>query len=364
MHVPQALGEAVQRKTPRYSARSFEKSAWGGSDPKPVIERENPSTLPELHQPLLFAPAELLRCGLRAAHPFPFVGTRTAAGVRSWRTTPARAWAWPLVEWSRTGNSYAALGFDCDSREAVERAAACAMSAGDLPTPNVVATRTASGHAQIFYLLDRPVHRGEQARDKPLTYLARVSEYYRASLGADAGYRGVLSSNPIHGDYQTSYPRTDPYALADLARVIPKGWRITRPATTPEGRNCTLFRALCRRGLRDTDRQLDAWADRYNGGFSAPMDANEVRDTVRSVHVYRRRWRREGHKPSWLRQQSFLGVRGGTASGVVRRAGSLAERQPWAALGVSRATWYRRFGGAKAAGESMGEGRETRSLYR
>ena len=138
----------------------------------------------------MFAPGELLACGLRDAHTQPLVGRRTGDGVRSWRTSPARAWHWPLVEWSRTGNSYAALGFDCDSRDAVERAAASCMGAGDLPTPNVYATRTATGHAQIFYLLDRPVHRGDQARAKPLRYLARVSEYYRASLGADSGYTG------------------------------------------------------------------------------------------------------------------------------------------------------------------------------
>ena len=101
------------------------------------------------YQPLLFAPSELRACGLRDAHTHPLVGRRTAAGVRSWRTSPARAWAFPLIEWSRTGNSYAAIGFDCDSREAVERAAASCMGAGDLPTPNVYATRTASGHAQV-----------------------------------------------------------------------------------------------------------------------------------------------------------------------------------------------------------------------
>ena len=159
-------------------------------------EQQNPST-PDLHQPLLFAPSELLACGLSDAHTHPLVGTRTRKGVRSWRTSPARAWAWPLVEWSRTGNSYAAIGFDCDSREAVERAAASCMGGGDLPTPNVYATRTATGHAQIFYLLDRPVHRGEHVRVKPLQYLARVAEFYRATLGADPGYTGVLSSNPI-----------------------------------------------------------------------------------------------------------------------------------------------------------------------
>ena len=271
-------------------------------------------------QPLLFAPGELVACGLRDAHTQPLVGTRTPQGVRAWRTSPARAWAWPLVEWSRTGNSYAALGFDCDSREAVERAAASCMGAGNLPTPNVYATRTASGHAQVFYLLNRPVHRGEHARAKPLTYLARVAEFYRATLGADTGYTGVLSSNPTHADYQTSYLRADPYALADLASWIPKGWRIPRPATTAEGRNVELFRALCNRGLRDTDRQLEAWAHSYNEGFVPPMDAAEVRDIWRSVCRYRARWRAEGHQQGWLWKQAARGRKGGAASGVVRRA--------------------------------------------
>ena len=278
-----------------------------------------------ISQPLLFAPSELIACGLRDAHTHPLVGKRTESGVRSWRTSPARAWAWPLVEWARTGNSYAAIGFDCDSREAVERAAASCMGAGDLPTPNVYATRTASGHAQVFYLLDRPVHRGEHARAKPLTYLARVSEFYRATLGADSGYMGVLSSNPVHADYQASYPRGDPYALVDLASWIPKGWRVPRPATTAEGRNVELFRALCRRGLRDTDRQLEAWAHAYNEGFVPPIDAGELRGILRSVRHYRDRWRVQGHTQGWLWKQAARGKRGGLAAGVKRRA-RVAER--------------------------------------
>ena len=298
------------------------------------------------YQPLLFAPSELRACGLRDAHSHPLVGRRTAAaGVRSWRTSPAAAWAFPLIEWTRAGNSYAALGFDCDSREAVERAAASCMGAGDLPTPNCHATRTASGHVQTFYLLDRPVHRGEQARPKPLTYLARISEFYRAALGADPGYAGVLSSNPVHTDYQTSYPRREPYALVELATAIPKGWRVPRPATTAEGRNVELFAALCKRSLRDTDRQLEAWAHTCNDAFTSPMDAGELRGILRSVYRYRARWREQGHQQGWLWKQAARGRKGGTASGVVRRAGSLTERQPWADLGVSRRTWYRRYRG-------------------
>ena len=109
----------------------------------------NPTSTSEPLQPLLFAPPELLANGLRDAHSYPQVGIRTPEGdVRSWRMAASpETWNYQLVEWLRTGNSYAAIGFDCDSREAVERAAASCMGAGDLPTPNVYATRMASGHA-------------------------------------------------------------------------------------------------------------------------------------------------------------------------------------------------------------------------
>ena len=281
----------------------------------------------ELHQPLLFAPPELLACGLRAVHPFPLVGRRSPDGIESWRVPASeRAWSWPLIEWTRAGSSFAGVGFDCDSREAVERAAACAMSAGDLPTPNVYATRTASGHAQVFYLLDRPVHRGERARAKPLQYLARVSEFYRATFGADSGYMGVLSSNPVHGDYQTSYPRTEPYTLGQLAKAIPNGWRVPQIATTAEGRNWGIYRALLRFAgkARHSEADIHREADRLYGDVDQYrphyFSRSELRGIVKSVLGKRDKWRRTGHKPEWLRQQSFLAVRGGTRSGVVRLA--------------------------------------------
>ena len=104
------------------------------------------------------------------------------------------------------------------------------------------------------------MYRGERARAKPLSYLGRVSEYYRASLGADPGYRGVLASNPVHDDYQTSYPRTEPYTLDQLAGAIPKGWRVPHVPTTGEGKNCSLFAALCKLALGGSDEGLLTWA--------------------------------------------------------------------------------------------------------
>ena len=285
---------------------------------------------PIQQQPLLFAPSELLACGLRDAHTYPLVGWRDEGGVKSKRLPASpEVWVHPLVEWLRTSNSYAAIGFDCDSREAVERAAACCVGAGDLPAPNVCTRRKASDHYQVFYLLDRPVHRGDQARAKPLQFAARISEYYRATLGADTGYTGVLSSNPVHSDYQTTYPQTDPYTLGDLASVIPKGWRLPVLPTTAEGRNSSLFTALCKLALRCSDDGLLTWAFILNNKFPSPMSGAEVRSTWRSVGRYRARWRAQGHKQAWLQKQAALGRLGGLASkggGRPRKWASEAER--------------------------------------
>ena len=129
-------------------------------------EQQNPST-PELHQPLLFAPSELLACGLRDAHHHPLVGIRTDDGVRSWRTSPATAWEHPLVEWARTATSYCSIVLDCDSSESQELACAVEAGYGDLPRPNVAAQRASSGHLHLGWNLRTPVHRDAAPPPRP-----------------------------------------------------------------------------------------------------------------------------------------------------------------------------------------------------
>ena len=165
-------------------------------------EQQDPIT-PELHQPLLFAPSELLACGLRDAHHHPLVGVRTENGVRSWRTSPATAWEHPLVEWARTANSYCSIVLDCDSRESQELACAVEAGYGYLPRPNVAAQRASSGHLHLGWNLRTPVHRGAASRPRPLAALGRIAEYYAVTLRSDRGYVGVLAYNPVHGDYNT-----------------------------------------------------------------------------------------------------------------------------------------------------------------
>ena len=273
-----------------------------------------------VQQPLLFAPSELLRCGLSDAHSRPLVGQRHAGGIRSWRESPETAWDKQLIELSRTATSYAGLVFDCDSRQSVELASAACVGAGAVAVPNFASVRKASGHLHIGYFFGSPVHRGASARLKPLAFVARISEFYRAALGSDAGYRGVLAYNPLHGDYSTTYPRTAPYDLRELAAAIPRNWRVPKVALTAEGRNVSLFASLCRRGLRDTDLELEALAHQMNGKLTVPLSQSELRGIVRSVQRYRARWRVRGHQLSFLVRQSKRGRAGGRRSGEVKRA--------------------------------------------
>ena len=119
------------------------------------------------------------------------------------------------------------------------------------------------------------------------------------------------------------------------------------------GRNCHLFAALCKLATRGSDEGLLTWARTLNREFAVPLSDSEVRGIWRSVCRYRARWRVQGHQQGWLWKQAARGRKGGAASGVVRRAGTPLEhdRAPWADLGVSRATWYRRFRAAKVSGE-------------
>ena len=322
----------AQTFNPRIDHQAIDRlDVWARSLNADIAHREQQN--PRTYQPLLFTPAELLACGLRDAHHYPLVGERTQYGIRSWNTSPEKAWSYPLVEWPRTANSYCSVVLDCDSRESRELAVSL-VEVGDidLPLPNIVALRSASQHLQLGWNLRTPVHRGETARPKPLAAFGRIMEYYADKLCSDRGYVGVLAYNPVHGDYKTIYPHSEPYDLAELAKPIPGNWR--RPAlaadlATEPGRNCHLFAALCKLALRCSDDGLLTWARSLNREYSTPMADVEVRGIWRSVCRYRKRWSVRGHKQGWLWKQAARGRRGGLKSkggGRPRKWTSEAER--------------------------------------
>ena len=103
--------------------------------------------------------------------------------------------------------------------------------------------RPDTGHSHAVWTLAAPVHKYPKARRGPLDYFAAIAEFYALTLGADAGYNGVLVHNPVSTPYETRWGPELPYPLEQLARVIPFGWRAPDVRQTGVGRNCDLFRA-------------------------------------------------------------------------------------------------------------------------
>lgn len=293
---------------------------------------KNPNTQTPL--PLECVPRQFVEHGLREAHTHPLVGHRFDDGFRAWRLPAEKAWRaeapFDEIEWPRTGTSFAALALDCDTRRSIELAHACAMNAQPLPTPNLTLIRRGRETLHAAWFLARPVLRGKGARAAPLTMFARISEYYRLTLEADAGYVGVLSHNPLSRAYESCWLRCEPYTLGELARAIPPQWRRPPKPTTAPGRNSALFEALMREAGRDVlDDNMIAHLGVYlNSQFDVPLPDREVEGIIQSIlRNYRRRWRAGAwHSPRFKGRQRARGRRArnqvdaGRASGAARRA--------------------------------------------
>ena len=285
--------------------------------------------------PLQHVPVMVRNHGIVEAHVRPYAGRRLDDdSIRCWRTSPERAWGYPLVEWTRTGNSYTALAFDIDSRLSLELLAGASMGSSTIPTPNISIFRQRTGHAQAVYTLRRPVLRGPRAKPSPLAVLGRCSEWLLTALSADAGFAGVLVSNPVHDDYDVRWLRTRGYSLDEIREFIPAGWRRPRSSKTDVGRNDQLFRDLLRYAGRA--QYSDADVEDHAQQLYRQIDVQvphafteaELGEVVASVLRRRAEWRDRGwHKPEFLIHQRMCGARNkpeqqaakGVRSGEVRR---------------------------------------------
>ena len=200
----------------------------------------------QLELPLAFAPEPVRLHGLRAAHPRPLVshGKRPGVPFTSWRTTPAKAWAMPELQYGHAGSSTAALILDCDNPEAT------AAGLFELPPASWIVRRKANQHAHVVWALAAPVHRYSAAKIEPLRYLANIAEFYASATSADPGYNGILAHNPAptfaNDDFVTTWGREEPYALDQLLSVIPFNWTPPKVRVTAEGRHLDLFTDLMR----------------------------------------------------------------------------------------------------------------------
>ena len=288
-------------------------------------EESNRSRQLKLDFGIDYAPAKVRAHGLREAHSYPLVsqGKRSSGEHSASFWVPAsEAWDFPEIE-LRAGNSWPSIVLDVDGANALYRIVE-AVEHGEILTPNWSVTRKAGGGTHVIWNLERPVHRGEQARIAPLKALARVSEFYADAIQADSGYTGGLSHNPMssaHGPgFVTNWFHREPYSLPQLGEVIPMGWRRPQVSRTGVGRNCDLFQSLIRWAGRpeNTVNNCLAAAHVINQSFDIPLPHAEVAATAKSVHRYRARWIAKSEYFT-EEERSLWGRERGIKSGLSRR---------------------------------------------
>ena len=254
-------------------------------------------------------------------------------------------------------NQCAWVIFDIDRPDAEN-----AWRQAGLLEPTWTAVNPKNRHAHMAYGLRVPVMvSGLGAKNAPMRYLASIEAMMREKLGADQGYSGLITKNPVHIDWQVLRGPRMTYDLSDLAEAMP-GIRQYIPKKRQldqvggVGRNVSLFDQVCQwayRAIRPFwGGGLGGWngwlslcnsrALTLNSNFPQPLGGKEVWHIAKSVAKYCWKCTTSEGFSAW---QSAQGRKGGLASGITRRNGSIVEAAPWVAEGVSRATWYRRKSG-------------------
>lgn len=235
------------------------------------------------------------------------------------------------------------LIFDCDHTDVAR------WRQAGLPEPSFITVNPDNGHHHIVYKLAAPVCVSQRGRERPKQYLRSVREALRDALHGDPAYPALLTKNPLHSAWTVIRPAVMPsYTLAELAAdlSLPAAGKagpvkgvphIDLTAITRGGRNRALFDALrswayMNSGCYDA---ILAQGLLLNDLFPDPLGVAEVQTIARSIARYVSNRVCRQHTPAFRSRQAARGRKGG-------RPCSQVQREPWIALGISRATWYRR----------------------
>ena len=240
-----------------------------------------------------FTSAAVAGQGIKAVHQWPQCAGEDSIIVGSFDA--ATAWAtFPKLQ-LQPPHCHVAIILDVDSTEGLDDAPGKPWWGGNpTPAPNwmVVNTRPATpqrrpGGIHAVYALEVPVARHNAAHALPLRYLAHVADRLSYHLGADPGYQGLITRNPVNpgpGVY-THWGRMLPYTLRELDRLLPKGKPPPR-RQTGIGRNCDLFRSMMSEVFRpkwaailDAQGWSKAWLDHVRGQNTAMFAPDVLPDS-------------------------------------------------------------------------------------
>lgn len=200
----------------------------------------------------------------------------------------------------------------------------------DLPKPFWTTQNPENGHSHHCYKLELPLCTSEFASVKAIKYAQAVYYAYALKLGADLSYSQLITKNPLHPQWRTTFWTDRAYSLdylaefVDLPKKLPKKLEVVGL-----GRNVTMFekgRYWAYKAIRDYmhhnssrewEKAVYAQIDAINSGFEQPLPLSEVKATAKSIAKWV--WQRFSYG-EFSEIQARRGAKGGEKGGVVRSA--------------------------------------------
>lgn len=232
--------------------------------------------------------------------------------------------------------------------------AAFAWADAHLPPPTWCTT-SPSGHAHLVYHLVDPVFVDDPGNQRPHRFVTAIHAAIHRALGADPGYRGPVTRNPLHKAWWTIQPAGSvSYTLQELHEWVHLD-QFDAQCLAPVGsRNWAIFDSLrhlayrlVRTGTQTADitSRLSTQGELLNQSLPDPLPAGEVRTIVRSiVRWIARNYSCRSLTKDFRSHQAARGMRKGLVKrlvGLKLLSDGLPVSKLQQELRVSRATAYR-----------------------
>jgi len=208
-----------------------------------------------------------------------------------------------FVQINSPAHNCQALIFDVDDKYAVDK-----WQDSNVSMPTIITKNKRNGHAHYIYLLKNPVAIHNHAHFKPVRYMAAIERGYIRRLGADRGYSGLITRNPL------KHPIIDNgklYSLSELDACLDfedkRRWEDAERLESGIGRNVTMFDSVRFWAYRHVlefqsvtmfGKAVVSQCELINSGFRHPLPFSEIKSTAKSIT----KW-------VWSRRFDFTGRR-------------------------------------------------------
>ena len=191
-----------------------------------------------------------------------------------------------------------ALVFDVDRPVVNRKTFSPIWEDAGLPEPNFVTINRINWRGHLVYVLAAGVTTTIAGRMAALRYLASIERAMCAALGADPGYAGLVTKNPLNSRWRVWEIHNGSFTLGELAEYVDLSAVRVQPGAKEAqglGRNCTLFddgRKWAYSAIKAhwAPDGLPKWSEcvlehllAINGQFLAPLPFAEVKATARSI---------------------------------------------------------------------------------